>query len=140
VIYGEVTAAVTAVLAGVMVPDEDFAPGELDAGSGASDEVLEPDDRRHSKYGARGCHDLAVLFKNFRLTANDEHQRSPDIADVEGFIILVKDKNCVFHPAETSRIRIARFTFAPGTGCNRTQITGEILARPKIVRQHMLVK
>lgn len=133
---GQISATPTTILAGVVIPKEDFPTCEFHPGPWTANEVLKPDNRRHRKHGARGGHDIAVLFKDFCFAADDEDNRPSHIADVEGFIILVKNKNCVIHPAETFRIRIARFTFAPGTGCNRVLTTAKILARVKNIGQY----
>ena len=123
VIDGELSTPPAAVLAGVIVANEDFPPRKLDPGTWTANEVVKPDNRWHDVNSPGSRNYFRVLLEYFGFATQDKNERAAHIADVERLVILVEDENCVIHPADAPRIRIARFTFAPGTGCNRTVLT-----------------
>jgi len=71
VVDREIATPAAAILAGVIVPNEDFTTCQLDAGTRSSDEILEANDRGHNEDGAGGGHDAAILFQDFRFATKD---------------------------------------------------------------------
>jgi hypothetical protein len=47
-------------------------------------------------------------FKDFRLAVDHQDQRSPQIADVERFVVLVENQDGSVHPADTYRFQGCR--------------------------------
>lgn len=103
----KVMRANAAILAGVMIADEDLAAREFYPGSGTPDEVPQTDDRGSGVHVARSCDAGHVLLEDIGLPTDDQNERTPDIANVERFVVLVQDQNGVIHPADSSRFRIA---------------------------------
>src|SRR5215204_7164324 len=98
----QVVAMAATVLAGEVVADENLPPSEFYSRSGPPDEIHEPDDRRSGEdLGGAGQTDL-LGFEDLRLATDHEHDGSAHVADVEGLVVLVEDKDGVVHPADTS--------------------------------------
>ena len=108
-----------AILAGVIVTNEDFTPGQLDSWPGAANEVDESNDGRCREPGRRARQRMRFGFEDFGFAADYEHECASNVTHVERLIILVQYEYGVVHPADTFRSGLPRTTFAPGAGCNR---------------------
>ena len=78
----EIVRLVAAVLAGVAVTGEDFAAGQLDAGPGPADLVLQADDGGRTVLLPRRPDHLMVVLDDLRLLAEDQPEGSWQVADV----------------------------------------------------------
>ena len=92
-VEGEIAGMHAAILAGVIIAQEDFAPRQLGAWMRAADHVGQPDHRRGMDVVHRGVNDRVVQLQHFRLPVKHKDQRPPDIAHVERFVILVQDQH-----------------------------------------------
>jgi len=93
VIDRQVTALQSAILAGIPIADEDLATGQLHLRAGTLDQCGEADYRRDAVIVVYGVQDQAILFEDFGLTGEDHHQGALDVANVEGFVILIEDEH-----------------------------------------------
>ena len=101
VVQRQVVRLPAAVLAGMPIAGEDLAPAELDPGAGAPDLVLEPDHRRCVVLGAGRPDHLVVVLDDLGLLTEHEPERPRQVADVEGFVILVQDEHDAVHRGRT---------------------------------------
>src|SRR5438309_1203957 len=101
VVQRQVVRLPAAVLAGMPIAGEDLAPAELDPGAGAPDLVLEPDHRRGVVLGAGRPDHLVVVLDDLGLLTEHEPERPRQVADVEGFVILVQDEHDAVHRGRT---------------------------------------
>jgi hypothetical protein len=100
VIDRQVVTLSPAILAGEFIANENLAPGQFDTGSWPSNHVHEADDRGRREY-RRGAREPTLgSFEDFSLTADDQHKRPPDVANIQRFVILVQYKYGVIHPAD----------------------------------------
>ena len=92
-VQSEVQVIAPAILAGVIVAAENFLFVQLYAWAGALDHTLETDDGR-SRINGNGSVDLPAAIEQHRgLIGEDQTHGSPDGADVQRFVIRVKDKD-----------------------------------------------
>jgi hypothetical protein len=91
VIESQVVRLRAAVLACVLVADEDLAARQPNARSWSLDAVVETYDARSTEY-LRGCPNFVmVVLDDLRLLTEDESERPPYVADVEWFVVRVKE-------------------------------------------------
>ena len=97
VVQGQIVRLRAAVLARVLVAEEDLAPAESHPRARPLYAVLQPNDRRRPK-DLRGRADVVmVVLDDLCLLAEDESKRPSDIADVEGLVIRVKKQYDAIH-------------------------------------------
>ena len=82
VVQRQVARAHAAVLAGIIVADEDLFAAQAGAWVGPPDQVLQADDRG-AVYRQRGrVDDLVVKLQNLGLSAQHQNESAPDVAHV----------------------------------------------------------
>src|SRR5205823_1727241 len=103
-VEGQVVRLTTAVLARVVVTDEDLTPRQLHPWPRALDVVLQPDDGWRAVVNPRRPDDLVIELDHFGLLAEQQAEGSRQVADVERLVILVQHEHYAVHRAgENSR-------------------------------------
>src|SRR3954452_11907933 len=97
VVKREVARTPAAVLAGVIVANEDLLARQLHLRSGALDHVDEADDGGRRKLAGRAAQREIVLLEYLGLAINDQHNRPADIAYVQGFVVLIQNEDIATH-------------------------------------------
>src|SRR4051812_1718013 len=87
----------SAVLAGVLVADEDLAPAEPDARSRSLDPMLKPDDARRPEDGRGRSDVVVVVLDDLGLLCEDEAEGAPDVAHVQRLVIGIQQQYCAIH-------------------------------------------
>src|SRR5439155_23310035 len=114
-----------AVLAGVLIPQEDLASSESNTWTRPLDQVVQPDDGRNVEVPGRRAEDEPVHLQDLRLAAVDEDKRSARVAPVQRLVILVENEHLThvglltYHPVRTGQI-VASGQFP---GPKRTSLT-----------------
>src|SRR4051812_15657017 len=83
VIDRQISALLAAILAGVIVANEDFAPGQFDARSWTLDEIDEANHSRRFELSRRRADHRVVNLENLCFAVDDEDDGTPDVTDVE---------------------------------------------------------
>jgi hypothetical protein len=87
---GEVLSLLAAVLANVAVPDEYFLSGKAVLLNRPLHHVDQPDDRGDVKGRLRRMNLSSSILQHLRFSTTKETYCAADVADIEGFIILIK--------------------------------------------------
>src|SRR5438477_2077400 len=87
VVEGEVVAALAAVLAGVVVADEDFLAGHLQHGPWSLDVVGETDHGRRDDRSSLARDDVSVLLDDNGLLLIQQDHRAPHVAYVQRLVV-----------------------------------------------------
>ena len=117
VVQGEVVGLAPAVLAGVPIPGEDLAAGQLDARPRSADVVLQADDRGRAVFGPRRPDHLVVVLDHLGLLAEHEPEGPRQVADVERLVVLVQHEHDAVHrPNDTKTTGRVRGRCPAGTG------------------------
>jgi len=93
VIHGQVLCLTTALLAGVVISPEDLFLSELHPRARPPDHIDQLYHRGAQKGGGRGTDDPPAVLQNVGLTDHDQGHGPLDVADVQRFVVQVKDKN-----------------------------------------------
>ncbi len=97
VIEGEIVGHTTAVLTGEAIPGEHLTPREFDSRTRAADEIDESDHGREKEF-LGCCRDYGiVVLEDFGFARKDKHDCPTTVADVQGFIVLIKDQDRAVH-------------------------------------------
>ncbi len=93
----QVTGTPAAILAGIGVPEEDFAAGKFHSGARRANEANETNDRWVGKCVVRGRNQAVVRLQDLGFATENQHNRAARVADVEGFVILVENQDRFVH-------------------------------------------
>jgi hypothetical protein len=93
VVYGELFGFAPAILAGVIIPPQDFPFGGAEAGAGAFDEVAEADDGGDFKFGVVGADGATAVEDEFGFARQQETQGTFGVADVQWFKVDIEDED-----------------------------------------------
>jgi hypothetical protein len=93
VVDGEIPCLNAAVLAGEVVPNEDFAATELHARVWSFDHVYKANDGRSFKPDGRGVDQEIVLFQDFSFAVEYQDNCASDIADVERLVVRIEHEH-----------------------------------------------
>jgi hypothetical protein len=96
-VQGEIAASLAAILAGVIIPDEDFLAGEFHLGPGSLDHVNEANYRWGRVFRTGRTQGKIVFLEDFGLAINYEHDRASHITDIQRFVVLIKNEDCSAH-------------------------------------------
>ncbi len=102
-IEGEVVRPAPAILAGVAIPEEDLAPGQFDARPGRANQTDQTDHRGVGEDILRGCDRRVMRLQDLGFATEHQHEGAPNVADIEGFVILVENQNGFVHARNCSR-------------------------------------
>jgi hypothetical protein len=89
VVQRKVACLLAAVLTGESVAEEDIATGEASGWAGSADEVDEPDYGRDLEDGGWTVKIAATVLNDFGLSAVDQNESPPDVADVQRLVVLI---------------------------------------------------
>jgi len=95
VVQGQISGVGPTVLAGVVVAQEDVAAGEAGHRARAPHLVQQLDDGRARDPPRDGADLGPIGLQGLRLAPEDEHYRPAQVAEVEGFVVLVQDQDGV---------------------------------------------
>lgn len=93
VVDGQIMGTDTAVLAGVVVAEEDLATTEFDTHRGALDQAQEPDDRRCGEAPLCRSNLLLIGLQDFCLAGKPQNKRSPQCCHMEWLVVLVQNED-----------------------------------------------
>src|SRR5437762_4886776 len=113
VIERQVVTALPAVLAGVVVTDEDFLTGHLHDGARTLYVVREADDRWRRKAHPLARDQVAVLLDDARLLLREEDHRPADVADVQRLEVEVEHEHVRVDYAHVPILRSERYDGVP---------------------------
>src|SRR5438132_453208 len=113
VIERQVVTALPAVLAGVVVTDEDFLTGHLHDGARTLHVVREADDRWRRKAHPLARDQVAVLLDDARLLLREEDHRPADVADVQRLEVEVEHEHVRVDYAHVPILRSERYDGVP---------------------------
>jgi hypothetical protein len=80
-----------AVLAGVLIPKEDFPPSQADPGPGPLDQVVQSDDRGDVPGAAGRVEYCSVDLEDLSLAAIYEDEGTPGRTNIERLIVLIQN-------------------------------------------------
>ena len=109
----QVVTALPAVLAGVVVTDEDFLTGHLHDGARTLHVVREADDRWRRKAHPLARDQVAVLLDDARLLLREEDHRPADVADVQRLEVEVEHEHVRVDYAHVPILRSERYDGVP---------------------------
>ena len=97
--------AFAAILALVVVAPHHVPLRQHDAPPGSAHVALQPDHARDGEFPGHRAHDGFGDLDVFGLPPEKKHERAPDAADVERFVVLVENQNGIFEQTRLSRSR-----------------------------------
>jgi len=107
-VNGELGTILAAVLAGVIVAPQDFAPAQLDFPARSFNHPFQPDDRWAREFQRHGTDMAATIQHQAHFAGHHQADGAPHIADIKRLEIRIKYQNWFLHHHSVTLRIIAR--------------------------------